>query len=225
MTLQKQTTASCVRFWPFSRMPRLVYASECSGLDANGGSIGRFRFDQLALRPQEDAEIVVRIGMIRIERNRVLTRGDRLVQLESIPQDDPQIAVPVRPIGLELEASLDQRDGLLAPPLLMGEHSRVVHRVGIVGRHLEDPAVDVARRHPLVALLQPDRDRYRFVQADERGPLSATAPYCFNRARARLEVSPAYPSLLPLMSYLKWIPASSDPSAFCGLYSRSTLAN
>ena len=27
------------------------------------------------------------------------------------------------------------------------------------------------------------------------------------------------------MSYLKWMPASSDPSAFCGLYSRSTLAN
>ena len=36
---------------------------------------------------------------------------------------------------------------------------------------------------------------------------------------------PRYPSLLPLMSYLKWSPASSDPSAFCGLYSRSTLAN
>ena len=34
-----------------------------------------------------------------------------------------------------------------------------------------------------------------------------------------------YPTLLPLMSYLKWTPASSDPSAFCGLYSRSTLAN
>ena len=33
------------------------------------------------------------------------------------------------------------------------------------------------------------------------------------------------PSLFALMSYLKWIPASSDPSAFCGLYSRSTLAN
>ncbi len=82
------------------------------GIDANGGSIGRFRFDQLALRPQEHAEIVVRVGMIRIERNRALERGDRLVQLQAIPQDDAQIAVPVRPIGLELEAPLDQRDGL-----------------------------------------------------------------------------------------------------------------
>ena len=31
MTLQKQTTASWTRFWLFSRMPRFVYASECSG--------------------------------------------------------------------------------------------------------------------------------------------------------------------------------------------------
>ena len=50
-------------------------------------------------------------------------RDDRIVQLESILQDDPEIAVPVRPIGLELETSLDQRDCLLAPPLLMREHS------------------------------------------------------------------------------------------------------
>ena len=118
------------------------------GVDANGGSIGRFRFDRLALRPQDDAEIVVRVGMIRIERNRALERGDRLVQLEAIPQDDPEIAVPVRPIGLELETSLDQRDGLLAPRLLMGEHSREVHRVGMVGRDFEDAAVDVAPPPP-----------------------------------------------------------------------------
>ena len=146
------------------------------GTHANGGSIGRFGFDQPALRPQEDTEIVVRVGVIRIERNRALTRDDRLIQLESIPQDDRQVAVPVRPIGLELETPLDQRDGLLAPPLLMGEHARVVHRVGVVGRDLEDPAVDVARRHPLVVLLQPDRDRYRFVQADRA--VGATAPSC-----------------------------------------------
>ncbi len=92
------------------------------GARANGGSIGRFRFDRFALRPQEDTEIVVGIGMIWIECNRVLTCRDRLVQPESIAQDDPQIAVPVRLIGLELETPLDQRNGLLAASLLMSEH-------------------------------------------------------------------------------------------------------
>src|SRR4051794_26028569 len=72
---------------------------------------------------------------------------------------------------------------------------------------LENPAVHLARRDPLVALLQPDGDRDRFVQAD--GAVCGRS----------------YPSLLPLMSYLKWIPASSVPSDFCGLYSRSTFAN
>ena len=93
------------------------------GIDANRGSICRFGFDRLALGPQDDAEIVVRIGVIRIERNRAPIRDDRFVQLESILQDDPEIAVPVRPIGLELETPLDQRDCLLAPRLLMREHS------------------------------------------------------------------------------------------------------
>ena len=93
------------------------------GTRANGGSVGRFRFDDIALRPQQDTEIVVRVGMVRVERNRAPTRDDRLVQPEPIPQDDPQVAVPVRPIGLELETPLDQLDCLLAPPLLMGEHS------------------------------------------------------------------------------------------------------
>ena len=65
----------------------------------------------------------MRIGVVRIECNRASIGGDRLVQPESILQDDPQVAVPVRPIGLELETPLDQRDCLLAPRLLMGEHS------------------------------------------------------------------------------------------------------
>ena len=136
------------------------------GVQANGDSIGRLGFDRLALRSQDDTEIVVRVGVIRIECDRALIRADRFVQPESILQDDPQVAVPVRALGLELEAPLDQRDCLLAPRLLMGEHSRVVQRVGMVGRDLEDAAVDLARSRPLLVLLQHDGDRYRLVQAE-----------------------------------------------------------
>ncbi len=92
-------------------------------IDANSGSICRFRFDHLVRGSQDNAEIVVRIGMVRIECNRALICDDRIVQLESILQDDPQVAVPVRPIGLEFETPLDQRDCLVAPGLLMSEHS------------------------------------------------------------------------------------------------------
>jgi hypothetical protein len=35
MTLQKQSTASCTRFCALRRIPRFVYASECSGLTSN----------------------------------------------------------------------------------------------------------------------------------------------------------------------------------------------
>ena len=182
------------------------------GIDANGGSIRRFRFDDPSFGPEHHAEIVVGICVRRIERNRTFVRRSRLVQLEPILQDDPEIAVPVRPIGLELETSLDQGDGLLALRLLMGEDSREVQRVGMLGRHFEDIAVDLRGGRPLFGLLQDDRDRQRFVEAQRA-------------IVARQLRRPDYPSLLALKSCLKWMLASRDPSAFCGLYSRSTFAN
>jgi hypothetical protein len=47
----------------------------------------------------------------------------------------------------------------------MGENTREVQRVGMVGRHFEDAAVDLASGRPLLGLLQHDRDRQRFVEA------------------------------------------------------------
>ena len=90
---------------------------------ANDGSIRRLGSDQLAFGPQYDTEIVVCVGMVRIECDRAAIRGDRFVQLESILKDDSEIAMPVRATGLELETSLDQRNCLFAPLLLMREHS------------------------------------------------------------------------------------------------------
>jgi hypothetical protein len=40
-----------------------------------------------------------------------------------------------------------------------------VQRVGVVGRDLEDPAVDLPGGRPLLGLLQHDRDRQRLVDA------------------------------------------------------------
>ena len=136
------------------------------GIDANGVAIRRFRFDRLAFRPQDDAEVVVRVGVARLERDRAPVGGDRVVELEPVLQDDAEIAVPVRAIGLELEASLDQRDRLLAPRLLVGEHAGEVQRVGVVRCGFEDAAVDLVRGRPLLGLLQHDGDRDRLVEAE-----------------------------------------------------------
>ena len=182
------------------------------GVDANGRSIRRLRFDDLSFGSQHDAQVVVSVCVIRVECDRLLVRRGRLVQLKPILQDDPEIAVPVGPIGLELEASRDQGDGLLALRLLMRENSREVQRVGMVGLRVEDGAVDLRSGRPLLGLLQHDRDRQRFVEAQRA-------------IGARRLRRPDYPPLLALRSYLKWMPASRDPSAFCGRYSRSTLAN
>ena len=130
------------------------------------------------------------VGVIRIECNRMLERDDRLVQLEPILEDDPEIAVPVRLIGLELETSPEQSKGLVAARLLMGENAREMKRAGMVGRGLEDPAVDLPRGCPLLVLLQDDRDRQRLVEA-QRAIVA--------RQLGRSD----YASLWALMSYLK----------------------
>ena len=74
--------------------------------------------------------------------------------------------MPVRALGLELEASLDQRDRLLAPRLLVGEHAGEVQRVGVVRRGFEDGAVDLVGGRPLPGLLQHDGDRDGLVEAE-----------------------------------------------------------
>jgi hypothetical protein len=134
------------------------------GIDADRGSVRRFGFDDPPFGSKHHAEVVVSVGVVLVERNRVPVRRDRLLQLEPILEDDPEIAVPVRPLGLELETSLDQCDGLLTSCLLMGEDAREVQRVGMVGGNFEDPAVDLPRGRPLLGLLQRDRDRQRLVE-------------------------------------------------------------
>ena len=74
--------------------------------------------------------------------------------------------MPVRAIGLELEAPLDQRDRLLAPRLLMGEHAREVQRIGMVRRDLEDAAVQLLRGRPLLGLVQHEGDRNCLVHIE-----------------------------------------------------------
>ena len=166
ITFEKQIAASCERFWPFSSTPRLWYASECSGSMRMASRYAASASAALAFRPQHDAEVVVRVGVARLERDRTAVGGDRIVELDAVLPDDAEIAVPVRALGLELEASLDQRDRLLAPRLLVGEHAGEVQRVGVVRRGLEHGAVDLVGGRPLPVLLQHDGDRDGLVEAE-----------------------------------------------------------
>ena len=79
-------------------------------------------------------------------------------------QDDAEIAVPVRLLGREREAALDQRNGFVAAPLLVREHAGVVQRTRMIGRGLEDSAVQLVRLGELLVLLQKDRERDRLLE-------------------------------------------------------------
>jgi hypothetical protein len=119
--------------------------------------------------------------MLRVEGERLLVGGDRLVQAEAVLQDDPEVAVPVGAIGLERQAPLDQRDRVVAMCLLMCEDAREVQGGGMVGSNLEDAAVDLRGRRPLLGLLERNRDRQRLVDTERpvvSGLRRATTPAC-----------------------------------------------
>src|SRR5207249_5015902 len=102
-------------------------------------------------------------------------------------------------------ASLDQLDGAIALRLLMGEHPGEVQRVGLIGCHLEDAAVDVRSGSPLLGSLQRKPDRHGFVDG-ERAVVSGRLLHDRRGARSPALAdrhAPGYPALLALMSYLK----------------------
>ena len=133
IALQKQATASSVRFRPFSRTPRFVWASMCSGLSSDGGPVGGFGLDRFAGRPQQHAEVAVGIRMPRVQRDRAVIGRDGLVQTAALLEDDAEIAVPVGPVRNERQALLDEGDAIAAAPELMREHAGVVQRPRMIG--------------------------------------------------------------------------------------------
>jgi len=91
------------------------------GVDADRRSIGRLGLGWFAFRSKHRAEIAQRVRVARIQCDRTAVGMDRLVQLQLVLQHDPKVAVPVRLLWLEGNASLDQRDRVVAPPTLMGQ--------------------------------------------------------------------------------------------------------
>ena len=80
-------------------------------------------------------------------------------------EDDAQVAVAIRAVGHESEALLDECDSFVAPTLLMGEHTRIMQRFGMVGGDVENPAIDLLRLSELLVFLQVDGDRNRLLES------------------------------------------------------------
>ena len=60
----------------------IVVGVRVLGVDADRVPVRRFRFGRLAFRPEHDAEVVVRVGVARLQRDRAAVGGDRVVELD-----------------------------------------------------------------------------------------------------------------------------------------------
>ena len=85
----------------------------------------------------------MRIGVTRVDGDRMLIGVDRRLQLARRLENDAQVVVAIRPIRRERKAPLDERDGFVALPLLMRQDARIVQRVRMIRRRVEDAAIQL----------------------------------------------------------------------------------
>ena len=139
-------------------------------------------------------------------------------------KDDAQVVVAVRAIGISARLRSIERDRFVAPSLLMRQDAGVVQRGGMIRGRLEHAAIQLLGLDELIVLLKQDRERDRLVERQLARRRSDCSRGGAKRSPASL-TGLGLELLVGLDVVLEVIPASSDPSGFCGLYSRSTLAN
>jgi hypothetical protein len=69
-------------------------------------------------------------------------------------------------IGDNREALLDERDRLVALPLLVRQDTGKVQHVGMIGYELENPAIDILGLGELLVLVEADRERHRLLERE-----------------------------------------------------------
>ena len=116
-------------------------------LDLERLAIGGFGFDRLPGRPQQHAQVVVRIGVARFKRDCPLVGGNRVVETVGGVADDAEVAV-ASPPALSRVSRLRRISAIafVAASLLMGKHAGKVQHVRILGRDLVG-ALDRRARH------------------------------------------------------------------------------
>ena len=182
------------------------------GVDADRRAVRRLRLGGPPLRAQHHAEVVVRVRVLRVERDRPLGTRRPPRRAAGSPAGRCRGCCASRPgraraRGCARSARQPRRRGLAVararPSSAARRHARARAR-GCSGRSPRPPRA----ARPAGARSRPRAPRRGSAPGRQRG----SPPY-------------DYPDLFDLRSYLKCRPAASDPSGFCGLYSRSTFAN
>jgi hypothetical protein len=143
-------------------------------IEGDHRAIRGFGLIDLTVQPLQHAEIVERVLMGRIERNRSTERLHRCLELAVRLQDDAEIAVPVWLFRHALEAAPNEIQRLIVAATLVREYAVIMERVWMIGLELQHRVanrVGVAEA-ALLHLRHGDLDRLLDRDLD---PLAATA--------------------------------------------------
>jgi hypothetical protein len=83
--------------------------------------------------------IPMRLGIVRLEADRLLIARVGLVEPALLPQCDAEVVVGIGKVGLEADGPLVARHGLREPVLLFQDAPQVVVGIGIVGLEADGP--------------------------------------------------------------------------------------
>ena len=84
----------------------------------------------------------------------------------TIPGPTPDLSIGgVKEWCINSAAVDPQTKSIITSTLLMGEHTRVVQRFGMVGGDVENPVIDLLRLSELLVFLQEDGDRNRLLES------------------------------------------------------------
>ena len=94
----------------------------------DGGAVFRFSVLKFALRPQQNADVVMHLGMAGVDSQRFAIGGNRLLQPALLLQHIAKIVVPISLLRRMLKALRNQRDGFIAMTQLVCQNAKKMQR-------------------------------------------------------------------------------------------------
>ena len=111
------------------------------------------RFRELALKPESVAQVVVRLGIVRLEVYCLPITSHGFFQLPERLQGGPQVAMRLGKVRPCPQGRADVFDGQIMPANLMGDHAEQVQGIDMARLRLQNLPVKLLRLAQVARLM------------------------------------------------------------------------
>lgn len=156
----------------------------------------RHCFTRTPQRVQRPSQIVARLGISRIDRDRALETGQRFGKISAGGKDHAEIVVRLGEIRLEPHRTGEQRRSIV-PSQLMRKHACEMKRPGIARRGLTSLTTETLGIHESAGAMMRNRSRKQLISTANGGHQLATLTSFAVPITAEAEIDLAYIAIHP----------------------------